>query len=568
MKFWTTDASSPDVLVVVDMIQCQECDRWLPPNNMELHLLYHKQQQQNTVSIIVKERQDDGIDISLPAFVMETIPCEDCQVLVPKNNWDIHRAHVCRGRTRDYEDAAALQGPIIMEQQPLSAAMSLEQGEETVECDACGISVPLQNFELHLARACRVGGNVAVLNPESSSRIVEEDSTSFQNDGSCAEENQIGDDNYSSNNTTEEWECPRCTFRNHEGRDSQSDWKCTMCNYSLAIDMDKEDASNQTAGNEKRQHQQQPQDPSRWQSFVSSWVPREYHTLLLDKDVIRSNTKKSKQERKLARKSSPVPSLSSLPPHQQPHPSQWEVRHRRNDYLSMIERKRQQYIRLLNSTRQRQQALRQKSTVTSSSGENSIAQEYCQDMSNVDDNSNSNSPPSSHNETGSQPPILDESHPDPQQGPQSQVSLSQQELLQATEQLCLQHLEQLRRTSLIQELAIDIELLGLPRWRRHLHHLLDLYQMASELFVDNIIWEVRMHFSYYATLEVMALLALKVWKEQIDTLTQCDTTCNVADGACTSALRKACRNDRDISIICQSVLPFLGRPQTRAMRSM
>jgi len=46
MKFWTTstDPAHPDRLVV-DMTQCEECQRWLPPENMPLHLVYHKQQQ-------------------------------------------------------------------------------------------------------------------------------------------------------------------------------------------------------------------------------------------------------------------------------------------------------------------------------------------------------------------------------------------------------------------------------------------------------------------------------------------------------------------------------------------
>ena len=108
MRFWT--ASSDDL--VVDLQQCEECSRWIPLANMELHSLYHQQ------------RPSPPEDASLPAFVMETKACQDCRVLVSICNWELHRAHVCQGR-RDVENSV----PILENDTPALPQIEL------VECD-------------------------------------------------------------------------------------------------------------------------------------------------------------------------------------------------------------------------------------------------------------------------------------------------------------------------------------------------------------------------------------------------------------------------------------------------
>ena len=292
MKFWTTDASCPDVstMVLVEMVQCHECDRWLPPANLELHALYHGAAaghvSPTTAAAAAAIKDEDGEDdTSLPAFVMETIPCEDCRVLVPKNNWEIHKAHVCRGRRQSPPQEDEYDHPIQEPPSPLPSGSNSSVTLETMECEACGILVPLANLELHLARACTAlhlhninTNNTTEVDPTSSYEYLEDNSH-----GGGGTEND--------DSNMEEWECPRCTFQNQERRDSPSDWNCTMCNYSLTTAMDEEDP---TAGAKQNQHPQ-PQGPSRWQTFVTSWVPREYHPLLIDKETILGNNKKKKR---------------------------------------------------------------------------------------------------------------------------------------------------------------------------------------------------------------------------------------------------------------------------------
>ena len=575
MKFWTQDASNPDaVMMLVEMIQCHVCSRWLPPDNMELHGLYHKQQQQQqnesehaaeddnekVNGIHQNDNQnddDDDASLQFPAFMIETIPCEDCRVLVPKSNWEIHRAHVCRGRqTRQQQQQLDSNGEhsswdeygIQIQQQHQVLPL-----QETAVCDTCGTLVPLINLELHFAR-CSGGIRSATTEAAFTERNIREENEPmdpYWSELKGPENSKSNDDDDGNSNIMEEWECPRCSYQNLEPLDSpnQSDWKCSACNYSLAEAMEQATLSTTL----EKQQAQEPGGPSRWQTFVTSWVPREYHALLMDEKIVQENNRKEKQKRKAHRKSQrqrPPPS----PPTITAAPS-WQVRHQRNAHLTMLERERQQYLQLLQTTRREKQMVKERLEVIEAGNDESMFVPDKSTVSNTETDVASARDNTTFDDNPSPPPSQPQQHSSTQQ---------QHELLQATEQLCLYHLEHIRRTSLIHDLENDICLLGLPRWRKHLHHLLDLYQTASELYVDNIIWEVRMHFSYYATLEVMALLELKIWKEQ---MLQLDIV-SLESTEASLALRQACRNDQDVGIICRSVLPFLGRPQTRALRFM
>jgi len=619
MKFWTAgdDVSSPDSMLLVEMIQCEQCHRWIPPDNMELHHAYnHKtSQQQNqdngnektstttssssrTSSSSPKNYVDDHADESLPAFVMETIPCEDCQVLVPKSNWMIHQAHGCRGRRRRRKHTDSFQ----RQQDEFDATTVWENDRknllisttttitttdvatiklpEPVECEACGCLIPLHNLELHLARAC-----TALYGPYPPPSPPEPDPTQAPAIEKVRHNNDYDTDHASSKyyfDTMDEWGCPRCTFTNHE-RFRDDDWKCTMCNFALVTmkmtSKEQQDSSTKTPSrlstsslSEQQQHQQQPTWSTKWQHFVTSWVPREYHTLMLDKDVVCRNETERRKQRKQMRKHHKNQQEQQQEQQQQQQqqtkkkapqpppvlvPTPQEVRHHRNHHLSMLERERQQYWQLLQTTRREKQTLQQqqRSTITAALVSVDKQNEFQQHQ---------------HQHQTSQ---RQEQHQHQQEELISRLPNQQFELLLATEQLCLQHLEQLRRTSLIETLSLHINLLGLERWRRHLHHLCDLYQSANELYVDGIIWEVRMHFQYYATMEMMALLELAIWKYQMnEARTQQEeqgvTTCSKNDSSSMTKNKWSIRNDRDIRIICQSVLPYMGRPQTWALRAM
>jgi len=599
MKFWTTstDPAHPDRLVV-DMTQCEECQRWLPPENMPLHLVYHKQQQHHddrTDSHHTTKNQEE--DSSLPAFVMETIPCHDCRVLVPKHNWAIHQIHGC-SRGRQQEQGKYTDTTKDSSQDASTAAMILLSSSsicmETVECELCKNQVPIHNLELHLARACSAlyhhpqqqqpPNEAASTEDNVENRTTDNFKDDDQNVG--GESREISDNPYHYDSThewqkkeehafedkkgEEDWECPRCTFQNIESKQNNShdeEWKCRMCGYSLASALDDQEDQTPTSTTTAARSDNPPrrQQPSRWKALVTSWVPQEYHQLLpelfVDPDVTRKKKKKKKKHPSKQRASQ---HRASGPPTLLPPPTREELRQYRSPHLDYLEQERQQYWRLLHTTRQQklQHQQRQQQQVIETAenvGEILLATTMQPAMSNQPDNVGRGN---------NDAPVL-------QGQQQSQSPPTHLELLEATEQLCLYHLEHLRRNRLIHDLKLDISLLGLPRWRHHLFHLLDLYQSAAEVYVDNIIWEIRMHFMQYATLEVMALLELVIWKHQIQQLTSATGMDHVEDHVDLSVatttrreMRRACRNDRDIGIICQSVLPFLGRPQTRALRVM
>ena len=551
MKFWTTDPAYPDKLVI-DMTQCDECDKWIPNENLELHLLYHKNRRE-------QQCQDDKDDQSLPAFVMETIPCEDCMVLVPKQNWEIHRAHVCRGRRRKQqqqqqpqETTATTTTNNVTEEirgnkPPLISDPHLSW-METVECEACHILVPIHNLELHLAHACTALHELPQRGEQAKDQTTSSSSSEPQS-------YVLGDDNDSLYGSEErEWECPKCTFLNQE---HESKWKCVMCEYSPLAALEEEEEPKATA-NKKEVPNNQIQEKSSqsrpfWRNLVKTWVPEEMQKYLppsmVEENGKRPILNKSFKGANRQQKQSPKPKNSkrAIPPRA-------EVRYRRNKHLSWIERERQQYLQILKTTRQEQKTLREQAEldeINRMDKQETIQDIFGQAQSQATANANeqSSSVVAVHQEAQHQ----------------QDVAPSKMELLQATEQLCLYHLEQLRRTHWVQELAQDIALLGLQRWRHHLHHLLDLYQSAGEMYVDNIIWELRMHFMQYAILEVMALLELAIWKAQIYRNANDQVISTKQYG---KEERHACRNDRDISIICQSVLPFLGRPLTPALRNL
>lgn len=348
-------------------------------------------------------------DRSLPSFVMETIPCDACQVLVPKGNWEIHKAHVCRGR----------QNQAALENEPSLLVVDTQSSCEIIECELCGNLVPIHNLELHETRACPAA---RPLTTPQRGTPTEEARTGLAVEGSF-----------------EDWECPRCTFQNSEMKDSESVWKCAMCQYSLSDRLEEEGPTTKNAQSEQK-------SSDFWQNFVETWLPQEYHQLLPEslapkQSKNRNNKKKprrqkAKQKRRTKAGQTPTPC---------------EVRRGRNHHLSLLERERQQYLQLLKTTRQEASRLQNHGglaeietidTKTDNDG----------DHEGVSTGNESSNNASVHPAAPHQQNLL--SHPDP----------SQLELLQATEQLCLYHLEHLRRTRLAQELILDIELLGTTCW--------------------------------------------------------------------------------------------------------
>lgn len=546
MKFWTADS---DVLMV-DMVECHQCDRWIPTKNLEIHTAaFHSQchlpsPADNNNNI--KDHPNDNID----SPCCPTLPCHDCQVLVPHANWEIHRAHGCRNRNRRQDTTNTNLPPTTLEEahsnNDHSTAATVSFFIDTVECPFCGILVPRDNLELHQTRAClhpRRGRTTTVEPTDDPTTMDASHHTTTAEQGKDKDHGMMLDPG----RAVQEWECPRCTFINPKPRSNNDSetavLKCTLCDYSPAMASAKDDDnrknSNHTItrqGTTSRKTHPGRSDKNRfWQTLVSEWVPPEYHAWLLP---ARTTTHGR-------------PKRSRRPNHEQPKPHvprRQDLRNKRSPHLDWVQRERQQYQQLLENTRQQYQNML-------------LLEEQPQEDKNINKGELEEERRDSNPLMGVFPPPPTKSH-ELVELPQPAPQPTQLELLQTTEHLCLYHLEHLRRTTLVQQLKLDVELLGLPRWKHHLHHLMDLYQSASERYVDHIVWELRMHFIQYATLEVMALLELALWSEQIRTLVR-----DVGPMEGTEA-RRVCRNDRDICLVCQSVLPFLGRPQTRALRTL
>lgn len=492
MKFWTTESDA----LVVDMIQCQECDKWIPQANLQLHLVHHQQQDHEV-------EEDD----SIPNFVIESIPCETCHVLVPKVNWEIHRAHVCRGRRQNTGTLLPVgnEPPLLLDNDKDAPNLQL------VECEDCHALVPIHNLELHETRAC----GALTSNRQQSRR---EDASKENEKEDASQEAWAADGNF-----VQKWKCPRCTFMNQAMQDADANRKCAICDYSPTKATQPSGSAGTTNG------QLEKESNEFWQTLVGSWVPKEYHQLF--PESFRPIRERKGTSRKKRTQQKQKPKLGKVPP-------QGEVRLRRNHHLSLLERERQQYLVLLQEAREEALRLREEGHQLTEK-----------------DSTRGEQKAEPHRSRAAATESL------PQPIPSSQLATSQLELLQMTEQLCLYHLEHIRRTRLVQQLTLDIALLGLPRWRHHLNHLLDLYQSGSELYIGNIIWELRMHFMQYGVLEMLANLECAIWKEQIIAITPLNAPMSME-------ARRVCRNERDISVICQSVLPFLGRPLTPALRAL